>query len=175
MLLQRTILLACLAMLSGCGYEENFEYQAEAALASINASGVTGTVVIGYGIKDRSISRLRIVASGLVRDAAYEVRFFDAKSCEYADLANAIRVDGKIDDPVRQKEAWGFHGEQRIVADNMWGSVEKDFALAPPRATGMYLDQPDKYPAVVVYALGTGQSVACATFASRPQNTRPHM
>jgi hypothetical protein len=172
--LRTATILAGLAILAGCTYEEGFEYQTTATLAPMNSSGVKGSATMGYGIHTSSTTRLRISASGLRRNVAYEVRLFDTKSCDYFDAADANRIDGKSSDPNRKSQAWDFEGEPILVAESLWGSVEKEFALIPPRAPSPYLAGPEKYPTVVLYALGTGQSVACGAISSRPENKRPH-
>lgn len=173
--LRATTILAGLAVLAGCTYEEGFEYQTTAALTPMNASGVKGSVTMGYGIHTSSTTRLRISASGLRRSVSYEVRLFDVNSCDYFDPVDANRIDGKSSDPNRKSQAWGFEGEPILVAESLGGSVEKEFELIPPRAPSPYLEGPEKYPAVVLYAQGTGQSVACGAITSRPENKRPHM
>lgn len=172
---QLFIAIACLGIVAGCSYEEGFEYQTRTTLAPMNASGVNGSVTMGYGIRTSPITRLRISASGLRRNVAYEVRLFDSNSCDYLDPADANRIDGKSSDPNRKSQAWGFEGEPILVAESLWGSVEKEFALIPPRAPSPYLSGPEKYPTVVLYASGIGQSVACGAITSRPENKRPHM
>lgn len=105
---------------------------------------------------------------------SYEVRLYDAKSCEYTDLENAKRIDGKSSDPNRKLEGWGFDGPQVFVADSLWGSVEKEFSLTLPRAPSPYLSVPARYPTVVIYSSETAASVACGALSSLPVNKRPH-
>jgi len=168
--------LVCLGMtlLAGCVYEDGFEYQTTTALAQENGSGVKGAVVMGYGIHTAPATRLRIKLNGLSRNVTYEVRLYDASYCGYTELDNPTRIDGKSSDPNRPMAAWGFDGPQTFVADGLWGSVEKEFTLTPPRAPSPYLAGPSKYPTVVIYSSETAQSVACGALSSPPKNMRPH-
>jgi hypothetical protein len=174
-------LLACIAALSGCGYEEGFEYTTEAQLLAMHDSGASGHVTIGYGIRDPRL-RMRIVLRGLAKDGIYQLRFFDSGSCSDGALAKAQRIDAQSEDPGRQEGAWGFSAEPLVLTANYFGHAEQEFVIKAPLHGSNDGRDSGKYPAVVVYALtpakasaGTPlESAACGAIATAPTNKRPH-
>lgn len=183
-ILSKASIFGCVAILAGCLWEEGFEYQTKATLDSMNASGIKGTVIFGYGFSDWKTFRMRIAASGLSRNVPYEVRFLDAAGCSESDLAHAKRIDVKRRDPDISQEGWGFNSEQIILIDSIWGSVEKEFRISPPNATHIRAItlNPDRLPTVVIYALSNQKNgteavprlVACGRISDVPRNQVPH-
>jgi hypothetical protein len=173
-------LLACIVTVAGC-YEEGFEYQTKTTLDPVNASGVSGSAVMGYGIGLTQF-RMRIALRGLSRNVEYQARFFDATGCSDRDLAHADRIDGVRNDFNKRKEVWGFDSEPVSLTGSFIGTVKKEFLVSPPTAPSIYVIQPDKYPTIVIYALVSQRSkagprlerVACGTISSIPTNQRPH-
>ncbi|WP_157778704.1 hypothetical protein [Massilia violaceinigra] len=153
----------------------------ETKLIPIDDSGISGSVVIGYGIRNRDF-RMRIALHGLDKNPKYHVLFFDTTSCNASELVNARRSDAKLDDPYRKKEAWGFEAQPAVLIGNFWGIAKQEFKLSPPSAPSIYLTEPDKYPTVVIAAAGSSEAglaplkyVACGTISAIPTNRRPHM
>jgi hypothetical protein len=179
--LTNAILIACIFALTGCqSYEKGFEYQTETSLKPLNSSGVRGSAVMGYGVGINNF-RVRIVLYGLNRDAEYQIRFFDALECSDRDLMNASRIDGVRIDSNKRSEVWGFDSEPVSLTSSSVGTVKKDFFVSPRTAGSIYIE-PDKYPTIVIYALGSHSDkdesrlakVACGTITSIPHNQRPH-
>ncbi len=174
-------LLICCVILAGCGYEEGFEYSTEAQLSPLHGSGVSGTIKMGYGIRNPTY-RLRIALHGLSRKGQYQLRLSDAKSCDDNALAQANRIDALRDDPTRKNTAWGFISEPIGLSGNFVGNAEQEFIVSPPTAPSIYGNQPDKYPTAVIYAPADGASsasaplerVGCGSILSIPTNHRPH-
>lgn len=173
-------MLALVTALAGC-YEEGFEYQAKAELLSTGNSGVSGSVIMGYGMGNPAF-RMRIKLRGLLHDASYQVYLYDAPSCSASDLATSRRIDARSDNQGRAKEAWGFEVHPALLSGSFFGSAEQEFKLIAPRAPTIYSTTPDKYPTVVIAPANSASAtsaprnwLACATIVGPPRNVRPHM